>query len=185
MNVFNKLDLTQSEDSDNLFEDRISELMMRHQSNYDYNHEKDITKYLDEGESHPERDPENIFTAAFKFGYPENRIDKESAEPILPQRDNIPGNLLPIVTYIDDITYLEGEKAAAVESELERNQERQKDQKDKRIEEFNKAKEVREMFKTAADEHYEKLYLQKLIEEQNKTAHEKAVELGQFINLFF
>jgi hypothetical protein len=90
-----------------------------------------------------------------------------------------------IMTYVDDTDKLEADKARDIEDEITRNAAYIEEVEKDLLKKMNGEKRQRD--ELMAEERMAALrkYYAELIEDQNKSAHEKAVELGQFINLFF
>jgi len=90
-----------------------------------------------------------------------------------------------IITFIDDTLARDEEKARAVEFELELIREKEAKQENEALEKTENRKKEKLETKLEINKKFLEAYYRKIVEDQNKTAHEKAVDIGHFINLFF
>jgi hypothetical protein len=162
--------LQEPSESTLLYEKHIEDCIKKNLAPRESLRKEDLIVYLDDMETRHPDDESKIAT------------DRSSLSSPLRNPNFV---FKDIMTYIDDTEKIEAEKARDIEAEITRKaaylEEVQKDLLGKMNADKRQRDELMAEERMAAvRQHYAEL-----IEDQNKSAHEKAVELGQFINLFF
>jgi hypothetical protein len=162
--------LQEPSESTLLFEKHIEDCIKRNIASRESLRKEDLIVYLDDMETRHPDDESKIAT------------DRSSLSSPLRNPNFV---FKDIMTYIDDTDKIEAEKARDIEAEIIRKAAYLDEGKKDLLEKMNEDKRQRDELMAeermaAVRQHYAEL-----IEDQNKSAHEKAVELGQFINLFF
>lgn len=110
--------------------------------------------------------------------------ETDRSTPSAPER-NPHKEIADIITFIDDIESQEAERIDLISQEIARETEAKEVDEKNILEKINDNKKTRDTLAEEQRIFHIQQYYSKLIADQNKSAHDKAVELGQFINLFF
>ncbi|MBN1493668.1 MAG: hypothetical protein JW938_05920 [Candidatus Omnitrophica bacterium] len=162
--------LQEPSESTLLFEKHIEDCIRKNIAYRDSLQKEDLIVYLDDMETrHPEQEAKEA---------------TDRSAPSSPFR-NPNWVFKDVLTYIDDTEKVEAEKARDLEEQLNRKIEYNDEAKKDLLKRLNEDKQKRDDLMAEQRRAALRQYYAELIEDQNKSAHEKAVELGQFINLFF
>lgn len=174
--------LSESDESTTIFERQIENIIKQqlpvppHEKPAQPSRAKnDLITYLDELETrHPSE---------------EALRETDRSKPSAPWR-NPHKEFKDIITYADNIEAQEKEKADLVEFNAQLRKDSEKERKEideelSRIDRYNRDKEIRNNLVEEQKKIRLRIYYTHLVEINNRLAQKKAVELGQFINLFF
>ncbi len=169
-NVHEQDILQEPSESTLIFEKHIEDCIRKNIERRDTLQKEDLIVYLDDMET---RHPDEESTKA---------TDRSSLASPLKNPNLV---FKDIMTFIDDTDKLEAEKARTIEDEIIRKATYRDENEKDLVKRMNEDKRQRDELMAEERMAIIRQYHAKLIEEQNRSAHDKAVELGQFINLFF